>query len=137
MSATYRYTGANAVILFNGVTISNDFTELTIEYKQRVEDKTAGNDTDQSVTPTIKEGKATLKRFDTILSDGGIATALKIGTLSTLEIRPMGTTLNYPVQSFLAVVTNFKMIVIFDKTTYMQVDFVKTGIMIKDIGATQ
>ena len=136
-NASYRYTGANAVILFNGTALQNDYTEVNVELSIRTEERTAGNEADASFNATIKEGKASFKRYDTGQNDGGLATALRIGNTGTLEIRPKGTATGYPAISFPAIVTSYKLDLAFDKNSMTEVEFLKNGAMIYDSGAVQ
>lgn len=136
MAATYRYTGLNAVIIFSGTNINGDYTECTVEFKIRTEDRTAGNDTDQSFNPTIKEGTVAFKKFDVATSDTSW-TLFKPGTTGTFEVRPQGTGVGLPVYSFPALVTGLKHPEQFDKNVTMEISLVKNGPMIKDLGSVQ
>src|SRR5256885_1955331 len=135
MASQYRFTGANARIDFGGVTVSNDYTELQIELQMRVEEKTAGSDADASYNTTIKEGKASLKLFDTGENGTSVATALRVGTSGTLSVWPKGNTTGKPVISFPAIVTHYKEPIKFEKNAVVEVEFIKSGAMISDVGS--
>lgn len=136
MSATFRYTGQNSVIYFNGVVISNDFTECVVEHKTRIEDRTAGNDLFQSFNSTIREIKVTFKKFDVGTSDTTAATLVPKST-GTFEVRPQGTGTGLPTQAFPAMVESFKQSTIFDKNEMIECSLVGNGTPTKDIGAVQ
>ena len=137
MPQQYRFTGANARIDFNGVTVSNDYTELTVEFQMRVEEKTAGSDADASYNPTVKEGKATLKLFDTGESGVSVAQALRVGQSGSLTVWPNGNVTGKPVLSFPALVTRYTEPIKFDKNTVIQVEFLKNGAATQDVGSLQ
>lgn len=136
MAQTYRYTGSNLVGIFNSTSFNADYSEVMFEAKIRVEDKTAGNDTDQSYNTTIKEGKGSIKIFD-VGTSIAYDTLFKVGSTATLEIRPQGTGTGLPVFSFTAIITDFKKGMIFDKNVMIEIAYVKSGTMIKDFGSVQ
>lgn len=136
-NASYRYTGASAVIMFAGTQIQNDYTEISLEYTLRTEERTAGNEADASYNATIKEGKASFKRYDTGENDAGLEALLRIGATGTLEIRPKGTATGRRVESFPVLVTSYKRSLAFDKNTVTEVEFLKNGAMVSDVGSAQ
>lgn len=135
MASQYRFTGANARIDFAGVTVSNDYTELQLELEMGVEEKTAGSDTDASYNTTVKKGKGSLKLFDTGESGVAVAIALRVGTTGNLTVWPKGNSTGKPVISFPAIVTHYKEPIKSDKNTLIEVQFIKNGVMISDLGS--
>lgn len=134
MAQQFRYTGGQARIDFAGVTVSNDYSELQVELQMRIEEKTAGADTDATYNTTIKEGKATLKLFDTGENGTAIATILRVGTAGNLTVWTKGNTTGKPIMSFPAIVTHFKEPIQFDKNILLDIEFIKNGPMISDVG---
>lgn len=134
MSATQRYTGANCTIIFNGVTVSNDYTELEISATQRVEERTAAADTDASYNTTIKEGKASLKIFD--LGENGVSVtqALLIGQSGSLQVFTKGNTSGKPKYAAPYLVTDFKEPIGFDKNVMIDIELLKNGAATSDFG---
>jgi hypothetical protein len=137
MAAPQRFTGANTRIDFAGVTVSNDYTELLIDLEMQVEESTAGSDTDASYNTTVKKGKATLKLFDTGESGTAVAIALRVGTRGNLTVWPKGIMTGRPVLSFAAIVIHYKELFKSDKNTMIEIEFVKTGAMLSDVGSLQ
>lgn len=116
------------------MTVSNDYTELTLEFSIRTEERTAGSEVDASFNTTIKEGKGTLKLFG--LGENGVAIeqALRPGQSGNLQVFDKGNTTGKPKLTFPAIATTFKKNVGFDKNVTLEIEFTKNGAMVDDIG---
>lgn len=137
MSAAQRYTGLNFVVLAGATVISNDATEVSFEAKMRTEERTAGNDADASYNTTIKEGKWTIKLFDTGEFGTALQTALKPGQAFNMYIYAKGQASGKPVVAFPALVTDYKYPIKFDKNVEIEIQGLKNGAMISDFGVLQ
>jgi hypothetical protein len=141
LAQQYRYIGINAVITFNdgqrNVILSNDYTDLGIELTTRLEDKTAGNDQDQSFNPTIREGKATLKGFDTGENGVTVQQILREQTFGYLSVWTKGQLTGKPKFSMPVIVKTFKMDIKNEKNVTFDVEFAKSGAVIDPMGTLQ
>lgn len=137
MAASGRYTGKDSVILFGGTVISNDYTELSVEHSIRVEEKTAGSELDASYNSTIREGKGSLKVYDTAPNDSGLKTLLAVGARAILEVRIKGSGTGKPAESWYAIVTSMKSTIAFDKNTVLEIELIKDGAFIVAPGGLQ
>ena len=135
MAATNRYTGLGFSILAGATVISNDATDLSVDFKMRTDERTAGNDADASFNATIREGKWTLKLMDTAEFGTAITIALRIGTTFNLYVYPKGNTTGKPVIAFPALVTDFKQAIQPDKNVTIEIQGMKNGAMISDVGS--
>jgi hypothetical protein len=138
-----RFTGQNATFIFvNAQTavatiVSNDYTELSTEFQMRTEEKTGGNDTDATYNTTIREGKATLKFWGTGEQGATVEAALREGTAGNFFVMPKGQLAGKPIIAFPVIVTHFKENFKNDKNTDCEVEMLKNGTMIQQIGALQ
>ena len=132
-----RYTGKDTTMVFNGVTISTDYTEFSFEKSIRVEEKTAGSELDATFNTTIKEGKGTLKIYDEGAAgiSAGITTALYEGASGNLYIYPKGNVSTRPYFACPIIITGVKYPFAFDKNIAIEVDFIKNGAMIAQVGS--
>jgi hypothetical protein len=135
MAEANRYTGKNVTIVFDGVTISNDYSELSIERSIGLAEKTAGADDDASYNTTYRSSRWSLKLFNTGEADASIRTKLKVGTTALLTVYPKGNTTGRPVLSFTAIVENYKDMWKFNDNTATEVSGVSTGAWASDIDA--
>lgn len=135
MSAPQRFTGLNWSITFNGVVVSNDATVLDLKFSTRLEERTAGNDTDASFNTTVKEGDWTLEFYGTGEAQVAVEQALRIQSAGTLAVFPKGNLSGKPIISFPALVRDFTEKLAFNQNTKITVAGVKNGAMINDIGA--
>ena len=134
MSASQRYTGIAFTVLAGALTISNDMTDISSDFKIRTEERTAGNDTDASYNTTINEGKVTMKLYDTGEFGTALQTAMRPGSTFNLYIYAKGNTTGKPVLAFPFLVTDYKMPIKNDKNVEVEIQGMKNGAFISNIG---
>ena len=137
MAATNRYTGNNCTIVFGTTTVSNDYTELSMDLSVKVEARVAGNDTDESFNILYKKGKGTIKFYDTATAGVVITLAMLPGSTGNLYIYPKGITSGQPLIAFPIIIESMKIPLVFDKNVILDCGFIKNGAFIATPGTTQ
>jgi len=137
MAATNRYTGTNCTIVFGSTTISNDYTEISMDFSVKTESRVAGNDTDESFNVLYKKGKGSIKFFDTATAGVVITLAMLPGATGNLYIYPKGITSGQPTIAFPIIIESMKIPLTFDKNVILDCSFMKNGAFIATPGTTQ
>jgi hypothetical protein len=139
MSNTKYRVGPSAAItwIWSGgtVNLAQDYTQFSAPREIELLESTAGNVEDKEYVTGLKDGKASLRYFDTTQQGTVLEAAMKEGTFGTLVYGRRGTATGMPKRGFAAYVKSFDDSMDFNKLAECNVEFQKTGAMVYDVGA--
>lgn len=104
--ATYRYTGRDLFLAWNGTPVSADWLEFSVERQVHLIDVTTLADADKQYLRGVESGTWRLRVFDTAGGGSLLLQTLALGASGTLEWAPRGTTASNPRFAFVAIVTD-------------------------------
>lgn len=138
MAYADRYTGRDVVIEWTPsggtlTTFHGDYTSFSLDRKSDTVDVTAGNQQSREFLTTLNSLDWSLSIF---AGDETDFATLKEGTEGLLAVYPKGKTVGEPIRSFNAIITSVQETFPFDGAVEVEVNGVRTGDMIKDIGDT-
>ncbi len=139
MAYADRFTGRDATFVFTPAggggpfTLSGDFTNFSMDYKQDVVDVTAGNEQDRRFLTTLRSLDWTLSVYN---GDETILANVKVGSVGQLDVYPKGNASGRPIRSFDVIVTSYQESYPFDNVSEVEIGGVRNGPMASDIGAT-
>lgn len=142
MAVAERFTGSDVVIewLPDGgtapadvLTLSADFTTISLDEKSDTVDVTAGSEEERSFLATLKSLDWSMSIFATV--DDDIETAAN-GALGKLTVYPKGKVIGQPVRAFNTIINSRSIEYPFDGAVEIEYGGVRTGAMISDIGDT-
>lgn len=137
MAAGTRYLGINCVIMWNASVISNDFTDLSLDFTVKTDERTAGNDQFQSFNASTRGGKFSLKILDPGPPFASVLSTLRPGATGTISVYSQGQASGKPIESFPALISDVKKSIKPDKNVEIDIDGMINGQPISDIGTLQ